>query len=476
MNKEPHNLSLSEIRNSIRNRAISSVELTQHMIDRLEKYGPALNCTARIHTEAALKHARLADQNTLTRSNLPLLHGIPLAHKDMIYRKGWPSENGSYIRKEYVPNVTSTALLKLDSAGAIDIGRLNMVEFALGITGHNEITGNVCNPWNVEHISGGSSSGSGAAVAARLIHGSIGSDTGGSIRFPAACCGITGLKPTYSRVSRFGVMPLSHSLDCIGPLAQTAKDCALLLKVIAGSDPNDPSSSNVRVDEYDDNLSNSIKGLTIATPLNHFYDPVTPEVRESVEASIEVLQNAGANIVPIKVPKLLTWANNLNNLITIAEGSSFHSQWIRSRPHDYGTNTLRRFLAGAMCPVDKYLHALRLRTALLKSFADTVFSKAHLLHLPLLPIPVPTIEETDFTKREAGFSKFLNIAGHSTRCINFLGLPAASIPCGFTKNGLPVSFQLVGRPFDEVTILNAANIYQKETKWHTLLPKCIISQ
>ena len=447
------------------------MELTTDALSRLERYSPALNCTAAIYTEDALKAAKAADEIRVRGGELPPLLGVPLAHKDMYYRTGWLCENGSKIRKGNVATTTATAIERLDAAGAIDMARLNMVEFALGITGHNDITGHVRNPWNTDHITGGSSSGSGSAVAARLTYGSLGSDTGGSIRFPAACCGVTGIKPTYTRVSRYGAMPLAQSLDCVGPLARTAEDCALILNAIAGHDDRDPLSSQRSVPDYGAGLEKSVSGLRIAVPANHFYDPVSDGVRTQVESSLDALRDAGAKIVEVTIPESLAAANLLNNLITGTEGAAFHSRWLRERAGDYGHITLVRFLTGAMCPADRYLEALNLRSVILKDFADAVFSKADLLHVPLMPMAVPTIDETDFGTNEDGFADFIATAGHCTRCFNYLGLPAASIPCGFTDNGLPVSFQLVGRPFDEATILRMAHAYQRETDWHNLAPE-----
>ena len=465
-----HDLTLADAARAIRTGEVSSVELTTHALDRLEQHSPALNCTAAIYAKDALKGANAADAIRARGGELPALHGVPLAHKDMYYRAGWICENGSKIRKGNIAETTAGAMERLDAAGAIDMARLNMVEFALGITGHNEITGHVRNPWNTDHITGGSSSGSGAAVAARLVYGSLGSDTGGSIRFPAACCGITGIKPTYGRVSRYGAMPLAQSLDCVGPLARTAEDCALLLGAIAGHDDRDPLSSQRAVPDYVGSLEKSVPGLRIAVPVNHFYEPVTDEVRGHVENSVAVLRDAGADIVEVTIPDSMAAANLLNNLIGATEGAAFHSRWLRERPEDYGRTTLVRFLTGAMCPADRYLEALNLRSVVLKDFAEAVFSKADLLHVPLMPMPVPTIEETDFGANKDGFPEFIAATGHCTRCFNYLGLPAASIPCGFTDNGLPVSFQLVGRPFDEATILRMAHAYQRETDWHTQSP------
>ncbi len=465
-----HEMTLAGAARALQTGDVSSEDLTRHTINRLETHGPVLNCIAAVYADEAIGSAKASDAARVRGETTGTLHGVPMAHKDMYYRAGWTSENGSKIRQGHVPDYSSTAILRLDQAGAIDVGRLNMVEFALGITGHNEITGHVRNPWHTDYITGGSSSGSGSAVAARLVYGSLGSDTGGSIRFPAACCGITGIKPTWSRVSRYGAMPLAPSLDCVGPLARTAEDCAILLNAIAGYDENDPRSSRHPVDDYVDGLENSIRGLRIAVPANLFYDPVTDEIRNHVEQSLDVLRQAGAEIVTVTVPDSTATANMLNNLIGATEGASFHSRWLRERPEDYGSPTLIRFMVGAMCPADRYQEALALRTVVLKEFSDAVFEKADLFHLPLMPAAVPTVEETDFAKKTDGFAEFVASTGHCVRPFNYMGLPTASIPCGFTGNGLPVSYQLVGRPFDEKTILNAAHVYQKETDWLAQTP------
>ncbi len=465
-----HTLTLAETARIINSGDASSEELTRHAIDRLETHGPTLNCVAAIYAEEAIAEAQESDRSRMNGVIKGPLHGVPLAHKDMFYRAGWKCENGSKIRQDFHPDYTSTAIIKLADAGAVDIARLNMVEFALGITGHNEITGHVRNPWNTDHISGGSSSGSGAAVGARLITGSLGSDTGGSIRFPAACCGVTGIKPTWSRVSRYGAMPLAHSLDCVGPLARTAEDCALILGAIAGYDERDQRSSRQPVDDYVANLENSLNGRRIAVPENLFYDPVTDEIRSHMDASLDVFRSMGAEIVPVSIPESMSVTNLLNNLITSTEGAGFHSRWLRERPEDYGTPTLIRFMTGAMCPADRYQEALSLRSHVLREFVTAVFDKADVFHLPMMPFPVPTIDETDFTKNTEGFGAFIAAMGHCVRPFNFTGLPAASIPCGFTQNGLPLSFQLVGRPFDEASILNAAHLYQKETDWVKRIP------
>ena len=469
MSESLADLSLSEAASLIASRKASAKEVMQACVDRLQAYGEPLSCIARFDAEAAFAAAARADSEM--RGNNQVrgpLHGVPLAHKDMYYRAGEISACGSRIRSNFVPDHTATVLERLDRAGALDIGRLNMVEFALGPTGHNEITGTARNPWNAAYITGGSSSGPGAAVAARLVYGSLGSDTGGSIRIPAACCGIVGIKPTYGRVSRHGALGLSFSLDHVGPMARTVTDCALLLQVIAGQDDKDATTSSQPVPNYLSDLENSIRGLRIAVPRNYFYDPVTPEVRRLLDDSLSVYRTLGAEIVPVTIPTI-DLANPLTTLIIAVEGAALHARYLRERPHDYGKETLRRLLPGLLFPATQYIEALTLRQRLLMEFSDSVFEEADLLHLPVLPMPVPTIDESDLANNP-GFEEFILNFGHCTRPFNYLGLPAISVPIGFTANGLPCAMQLVGRPFDEAILLHAARGYERETGSTTQRP------
>ena len=459
---DPAFLSLSEAAAAISTKKFSSREATKACLDRLARFGSKLNCVAAVDGDAALDAARRADDALAKGQAHGPLHGVPLAHKDMYYRKGRVSACGSRILKDHVPDVTATALQRLDAAGAIDLGRLNMVEFALGVTGHNDITGPVRNPWNTAYVTGGSSSGSGAAVAARLVYAALGSDTGGSIRFPASCCGLVGLKPTYGRVSRFGALALAPSLDTVGALARTVADSALMLQVLAGYDPNDPTTSRKPVPDYRRGLDDGVKGLRIGVPEGYFYDPVDPGIAKLVRASLKVFEVEGARAVPVKIPDI-AYANPLTTLITAVEGAAVHERWLKERPNDYGPQTLGRLVAGLMVPAHRYVQALALRAQAVRDFCAAVLSDIDLLHVPMMTVPVPTIKESDLANNP-GFSQFIVTMGHCTRPFNFLGLPALSMPCGFDGNGLPVAFQLVGRPFDEALILRAARAYERETQ------------
>ena len=359
-------------------------------------------------------------------------------------------------------------LERLAAAGAINLGALHMAEFAFSPTGYNEHYGHARNPWNIDHVPGGSSSGSGAAVAARMIYGSLGTDTGGSLRHPAAMCGQTGLKPTLTRVSRAGVMPLSHSLDCVGPLARTARDCARLLKVIAGPDSDDATAAPHAVPDYEAALDGNARGLRIAVPRAYYYDAVTAEVRTTLDESLRAYKDLGAAIVEVDVPDMAL-INTLGHLLMAVEAATVHRTWLKTRPHDYADQVRSRIEPGLFYPATRYCEALNMRATLVAEFIRMTMGEADLLHLPAIPIPVPTIAETTSgNAREIG--QIIGVIGHCTRGINYLGLPALSVPAGFTSNGMPAAFQLVGRPFQEDALLRAGDAYQRVTDWHRRIP------
>ena len=457
-------MSLTEISGAIAKREVSSKEVVQNTLELLEQHGTSLNCVARLFPEDALTEAELADHELSSGNSCGPLHGVPLTHKDMFYRKGKITACGSRICENYTPSVTATALIKLDSSGALDIGRLNMVEFAYGLTGHNEITGNVRNPLSPEHITGGSSSGPAAAVSGNLSYGSLGSDTGGSIRFPASCCGLVGMKPTYGLVSRYGAMPLSFSLDHIGPLTRTVTDCALLTQIISGPDENDPTSLKHQKQDYLKNIESGINGIKIGVSSTHFIDQVHGEVLREMKESLEALRNLGAHVVEIDLPESFDISNEMANIITAVEGSSAHTKWLKDRPEDYGRQTRKRLLSGSMISASDYLEAIKLRKVVLKEFLQDVFNKVDIFHAPVVPIPVPTITESDI-QANPGFIEFLTNLGHCTRPFDYLGLPAVSVPAGKTDNGLPTGFQLVAPPLEEAILFRVARAYEKEKPW-----------
>src|ERR1700738_3521900 len=334
MSTEPALMSLMSIAQSLAERRFSSREATQSCLPRIAQWQPRLNAFMAIEAEAALAAADDADAALAKGNSRGALHGVPLAHKDMYYDAGKVVTCGSRIRRDFVATTTSTALQRLKDAGPIRLGSLQMVEFAYGPTGHNAHYGAVHNPWNVNHITGGSSSGSGSAVAARLTFAALGSDTGGSIRMPAHFCGVTGLKTTYGRISRAGAMPLSQSLDTVGPLARSAEDCAVLLGLMAGADPEDPTAIAGPLPDFAGATAGSIKGLTIGVPTAFYVDDLDAEVAGALDATIAVLKREGANIVQVELPdqRQLTGASQL---VLAVEAAAFHKRWMIERPQDY---------------------------------------------------------------------------------------------------------------------------------------------
>ena len=464
-------LNLTEVAAGIATKQYSSVEVTRNCLDRLADIGERLNCVAGTDPDLALADARKADADIASGHIRGPLHGVPLGHKDMFFRAGRISACGSRILADFIPDHTATVLTRLDAAGALDIARLNMVEFATGgsVFGHNTITGTPRNPWNSNYVTGGSSSGSGSAVAARLVYGALASDTGGSLRIPASCCGLVGIKPTYGRVSRHGAMPLAFSLDHPGVVTRTVSDCALLFGVIAGHDPNDPRSSTRSVPNYSAALEKGVGGLRIGVPNNYFYDYVDEEIGKILATSIADLRSAGAVIVPVDIPPSFARASFLNSLVFHVEAGRVHSKWLRDCPEDYGPRTIDRFVAGLQFPATRYLEALNLRTTLLADFVDTVFDNVDILHAPVVPVPLPTIDESD-PAHLADYADYSAQISHCTRPLNFLGLPTLSMPAGFDTKGLPVGFQLIGRPFDEAVLFRAGRVYERATNWPSATP------
>ncbi len=461
----PCDASLVEIAAALKSGRISSAEVTEASIERLSRRGTALNAVAGLDADDARRQAKDADAVPGTGP----LAGVPLAHKDMFYRPGRVSECGSKVRAGFVPEVLSGALKKLDQAGALDIARLNMAEFAFGVTGHNDYTGAVCNPWNPAHMTGGSSSGSGAMVAARATFAALGSDTGGSVRLPAACCGVVGMKVTMGRVSRFGAMPLSHTLDTVGPLTRTVTDNALMLSVIAGYDPDDASSADMPVSDYTAGLEDGAKGLKIGLPTSHFMDGMDDEIAGHFEAAVDVMKKAGATFVDVEMPEAIQYTNALTSLVTATEGASLHQHWLETRGDDYGAQTFGRLAGGLATPASRYLQALNLRAEILARFNDMVFKHVDMLMTPMMIMHVPSIAESD-VRAGPGAAELLSKIGHCSRPVNFLGLPGLSVPSGFTTAGLPSSVQFVGRPFDEATLYRAGRAYERETEWFKTAP------
>ena len=461
-------LSLIEAAEGIASGAFSSEEVTRACIELVERMQPRLNCFIALEAEAALDAARSADIARARGEKLAPLHGVPLAHKDMFYRAGVTSSGGSEIQRGFVPAYTSTVMRRLDAAGAINLGRLNMSEFASGPVGQNQHYGDCRNPWNTEHAPGGSSSGSGSAVGGRLVFGALGSDTGGSVRIPAALCGLVGMKGTQGRVSRYGGMPLSFSCDCFGPLTRTVQDNARLLSVIAGPDPMDPTTGEEPVPAYEAACEEDVGSLKIGIDPNHGGIKPSIEVQGAIGAALAVFGDLGVEVVEVKMPNQ-DELNALSNIITRSESATIHMHWLRNRRDDYSPQVRRRIEVGLAIPVTRYIEALSLRSHYLQKFADAVFSHCDALIIPSVGEPSPTLAELDVGDSEELPAMLMRMTGY-TRPFNYYGVPALTIPAGFAANGLPMGFQLVGRPFDEAMLYRLASGFQGATDHHIRVP------
>lgn len=461
-------MTLCDAARCIRDGEVSSETLTSLALERARTVQPRVNCFIAIDEQQALEDARAADRAVARGDALGALHGVPLAHKDMFYRAGHITTGGSKLLADHRPTITATVAQRLQDAGAIWLGALHMAEFAANPIGQNASYDDCRNAWNPARISGGSSSGSAVAVALRACYGSLGSDTGGSIRMPAALNGIVGLRPTYGRVSRYGILPRTWSLDTVGPLARTARDCARLLGVIAGADPQDATASSRPVPDYEAKLTGRIEGLRIAVPTNYFYDETTLEVQQGLQRSLRVLTELGAQIVEVSVPDPAR-LYQLGNLISQVEAAAIHADLVQRAGDAYPLVLKTRMQSGAYVPAVDYLGALSARARLAQEFAAAVFAYADVLHVPVIGMAAPTLEEVSPVVPSDVFPLLARTA-RCTRPFSTLGMPALAVPAGFTPQHLPIAFQLVGRPFSEGLLLRVADAYQCATDWHTRSP------
>jgi aspartyl-tRNA(Asn)/glutamyl-tRNA(Gln) amidotransferase subunit A len=468
MSTEPALMTLKSVAQAIAQKKFSSREVTQSCLDRIAQWQPSLNAFMAIEADTALAAADAADADLAKGINRGVLHGVPLAHKDMYYDAGKVVTCGSQIRRDFVATTTATALQRLKDAGTVRLGSLQMSEFAYGPTGHNAHYGPVHNPWDPACVTGGSSSGSGSAVAARLTYAALGSDTGGSIRMPAHFCGVTGLKTTVGRISRAGAMPLSQSLDTVGPLARSVEDCALLLGLMAGADPEDPTAITGPVPDYAAATAGSIKGLTIGVPSAFYVDDLDSEVAGILEATLAVLKREGAKVVQVELPdqRQLTAACQL---VLAVEAAAFHKRWMIERPQDYGAQVLMRLQNGLAVPGVSYLEAVRWRGPALSAYLAATAGVDAVI-APVAPVAAPTIAESDVGNSPDAEAVIQRLT-RFTRPINYLGLPSLAIPSGFTRGGLPVAMQLIGRSFDEAMLLRIGAAFQRVTDFHDQVPK-----
>ncbi len=461
-------LSIKEASDDIRSGMTTPTELVNEALERIDQLEPEIQAFITVLRDSALQDAERAELEQRTGFNRSPLHGVPIGVKDIIAVKNVRTTAGSQVLADYISLEDAMVVEQLRKAGAIIIGKTNTHEFAYGT-----YTPPTRNPWDTTRIPGGSSGGSAAATVAGMCLGAIGSDTGGSIRIPAACCGITGLKPTYGRVSCFGVIPLSWSLDHVGPLGRSAEDCAMLFDAIAGYDPRDPNSVSGPPSRSAALLINgaegrgplSLQGLKIGIPQDAFIGPLDSEVRSAWRAALLVLQEEGAEIIDVELPRPTI---EMYRTIQSPEASLSHQQkgWLTDKLDLYTEQTRERLLRGQTIPAVDYLRA-QYERRIFSSALRTVMQRVDALALPTLPIPAIPIAQID---QEIDIEGVTMGTAHAllslTMPFNLAGLPAASCPCGFTMNGLPIGLQIVGKPFEELTVLRIAHAYQQLTDWH----------
>ena len=452
----------------LRSGELSPVELTQAYLDRIDALNGELGAYITVMGEQALAQARQAAADMQAGANKGALHGIPVGIKDIIYTDGVLTSGGSKVLADFVPDSDSTIVRMLDAAGAVLLGKLNLSEFAVGGTIDHPF-GTPRNPWNTNHTAGGSSSGSGIAAAGGLCAGALGSDTGGSVRGPAGFCGIVGLRPTYGRVTRQGVLAMCWSMDTVGPMTRTVADCALMLNAIAGKDALDPTSSDAPVPDYAANLDVGVRGLRIGMPTEMFdYEGLDADVRESVLRAVSVLEEHGATADEMSLPMS---ENSGAVFIGTADVdcAAYHADWLRTRPDDYDWSTRTRLETASLAPAWAYLRAQRARE-LIRRELHAALDEYDIIALPTSPVAAPPIEES--TGKPGGYYQGKLDLGRRryTSPAALAGLPALSVPCGFSDAGLPIGMQLIGKPFSEQTLFQVGQAYETATEWHTRHP------
>ncbi len=463
-------LSATELADLIRTGQVSPVDATEAYLSRIEQVDPSLQSYITVTAEQARADARRAEAEIAAGNYRGPLHGVPVAVKDQFCTEGVLTTGGSSILGEYVPDYDATVMARLKESGAVLLGKLNMSEFAMGDSFHHPY-GRPRNPWDLSRNPGTSSSGSGAATAAFLCATSLGEDTAGSIRGPAAFCGLVGIRPTWGLVSRYGMLASTWSMDAAGPISRTVRDCAVTLQAIAGHDPRDGHTRNAPVPDYLDGIEAGIQGLRVGVISDRVNaDSVEPDVRDAVNSAVARLVELGAEVEDVAIPMMAESAVISTTLIYV-DATAVHRQGLRDHPERYDYNNRVRLLTGALIPAQAHQKAARLRHIFRQHILDAL-ERVDVLILPTSSVqatPLPT--EAGMARN--GKEEFLNmLAGRRTYTTpsNLAGVPGLSINCGFTSDGLPVGLQMVGRPYDEATLFRAAYAYEQATDWHTRRP------
>ena len=461
-------LAVTELSRLIEAREISPVEAVQAYLERIDAVDGKLNSYITVCGKEALEAARQAEEAIGSGNYLGPMHGIPVAVKDQFYTKGIRTTAGSNLLWDYVPDEDATVVANLKMAGAVLLGKLNLSEFALGDSFHHP-AGTPHNPWDLRRNPGISSSGSAAATAAFLCATSLGEDTGGSTRIPAAWSGVVGLRPTWGRVSRYGVLPAQWSMDTVGPISREVEDCAITFEAIAGHDPKDPFTWDIPVPDYRKSLNGDIRRVKVGVITEKIHtELVDSEIREAVIKAIAVLGELGSSVEEVSIP-LLEHAGAISKALTDMGGAAVHLGRLKTRAKEYDHNTRVRLLTATLTPAQAFYKAQKLQ-ALVRSQIFEALKKVDVLVLPTSPSAAPMIpERSGVVSKEEAEGRIHGVRSF-TGPFNLAGVPALSIPCGFTSDKLPVSLQIAGRPFDEGTVMKVAHAYEQSTSWHTERP------
>ena len=457
-------LTILELADLLRRKSLSPIELLEQQLERIESLDPKINAFITVMTEDAFARARRAETEIREGNWRGPLHGIPIGLKDLIDTAGVKTTAASARFKNRIPSEDATVVRRLKEAGAVLIGKQNLHEFAYGGSSIISYYGEVHNPWNPEYIAGGSSGGSAASVAAKLGYGAIGTDTAGSIREPAALCGIVGLKPTYGRVSASGVIPLSPSLDHVGPIARCVSDAAVILQAIAGFDSGDAASADMPTENYVATLEEKLEPLRIGISRKFFYDELDPEIASAMKHALSVLEKFAKEMreIGLDVP--------VDRTLQSAESYAYHADSINKNPELYQPETLRRLKNGATI-TEQAIVEQRQKLTRYRSEIVGVFEDVDVLVTPTTPVPAPAISELKQNPDKLRERELLLL--RNTRPFNVWGLPAISVPCGFTNAGLPIGMQIVGPHWQESRILQLAHIYEQATAWHKREPQTL---
>ncbi len=459
---------LATVAELIREHQVSPLEVINAVLDETERVGRTLNCYILVFWKAARRRARALEELLSRGIYLGPLHGIPIAVKDNIAVADAPTTAGSPALRDWRPSRSATVVGRLAAAGAVVVAKANLYEFAYGAP-HPQF-GPVRNPWNLDRTSGGSSNGSAAAVASGLCYAALGTDTGGSIRVPAAFCSVVGLKPSFGRVSRYGVIPISESLDHVGPLARTVRDAAVVLSVIAGHDAEDPTTAVEMIPDYLQRLEDGVRGIRLGVFRPWASATTDPEVRSALEQAFSVLERAGAELQELQAPDF-SEGQAAAGVIMAVEAAEYHRPYLQTRAHRYNPVLRARLESGERMLAVEYVRAQRTRQHMIQQLGE-IFTTVDALILPAHPASAYPLDartvlvdghEEDLFAANTRFTRLFNLTGH----------PAIVVPCGFTMDGLPIALQIVGRPFEEVIMLRVARAYEQATDWHRRRPPII---